>query len=255
MCKIKTSIILVLFIIIIVILWLNMNRDRNQILEPYKPNYHTINNVVDHVYVINLDIDKDKMKLISRKLKKLNIQFTRFPAVYGNKIAHKYKSKLEPGTLGCLLSHKAIIEDAIKNNYNKILVFEDDVIFDKKFIKKFNTKYVHIPSNYDLLYLGCSQTLDYNIWDTMKMYDNYYIPRKSNGAGAFAIIINKSIFADLVKHAAKMDKPYDTLIIDNILPRKKVFSLYPHLITAKVDKISTTDNLTRDMDKYLKKIN
>jgi GR25 family glycosyltransferase involved in LPS biosynthesis len=206
--------------------------------------------VVDHVYVINLDNDKDKLKIVSRKLKKLNIKFTRFPAINGKKIAHKYKTKLLSGQLGCLLSHTEIISDAIKNNYKKILVLEDDVIFDKQFIRKFNTKYSHVPKNYDLLYLGCSQTRGHNIWEKMDIYNHYYIPKQSNGT--FAMIINKSIFVDLLKHAKKFDKPIDTVIIDTILQHKKVFSMFPHLITANVENRSSTNNKTRNMDSYLK---
>ena len=38
---------------------------------------------------------------------------------------------LNPGQIGCALSHIKILEDAIKNNDKKIIVFEDDAIIPK----------------------------------------------------------------------------------------------------------------------------
>lgn len=57
-----------------------------------------------------------------------------------------------PGEIGCTLSHTDIWEDAYKNGYENILVYEDDIVFNSKMdwslldrVKK---------ENYDLFYLG-----------------------------------------------------------------------------------------------------
>ena len=51
-----------------------------------------------------------------------------------------------------------ILEDAVKNNYTSILVFEDDIIFRKDFNKHLEKQYSTIKNNinWKLLYLGCS---------------------------------------------------------------------------------------------------
>ena len=64
-------------------------------------NFYTINNVVDKLYVINLDSQKERLKTVSKKLNNLNIKFQRYSAINGRKIYKLYKDKttLEPGTL------------------------------------------------------------------------------------------------------------------------------------------------------------
>ena len=242
----------IIFFLIIFIIIYNLYIIENKI-ENFE-NIYTINNVVDKVYVINLDKDIERMKNITFNLKKHNIDFTRVPAVYGREIYNNYNTTLSPGTLGCLLSNKNIIIDAKKNNYNKILVCEDDIILDKQFEKKFHIKYKYFMSkvkNYDLLYLGCSQTTNSNkIWNEMKVFKHFYIPKKSNGT--FALIIDKSIYNDLLQLINKYEKPYDKIFVSNIQPFRKCYCLYPHIITANVNLVSNTDNKIRNMDNYLK---
>ena len=240
----------IIFILFFILIFINISR-----VEHFFNRFCTINNVVDQVYVINLDTEPERFKLLSNNLKKLNIKFKRYPAINGKKIYHKFNNKttLNPGTIGCLLSHKYILLDAIKHNYKKILVLEDDVIFDKNFINKFNEKYNYfnrkVPK-FDLLYLGCSQTTDSKkMWNSMYIDKHFYYPKKSNGT--FAMLLNHTIYRDLINCINKYDEPYDKMIVHKILNTKKCYSIYPHLITAKVDLISSTDNKIRNMDEYL----
>ena len=57
------------------------------------------------------------------------------------------------GAIGCYMSHINIWKDIIKNGYNKVLVFEDDISFSDNFINNFKERIPFIPENYDFLFL------------------------------------------------------------------------------------------------------
>ena len=129
-----------LIIVLIIVIWGSITHWKfiNKTKQYFNPK-HTINNVFDKVYIINLDDQPENLKNMDNQLKKYNIKYSRFKAIVGQDVFDTYKPSKDswnyehPGALGCLLSHKGIIEDAVKNNYNKILILEDDCLFRKDF--------------------------------------------------------------------------------------------------------------------------
>lgn len=77
-------------------------------------------NIIDHIYYINLDHRTDRNEQILGEFARMGIEhYERFPAIY-----HK-----EIGGVGCGRSHIAVLEDALQKGYKQILVFEDDFMF------------------------------------------------------------------------------------------------------------------------------
>lgn len=120
-----------------------------------------LNKYIDKVYVINLDRDIDRMRLLDSQLKKLGIEYTRFSAVDGSTITHsKYlteycNSFCTNGMKGCALSHRAIWEDVVRNNYSNVCIFEDDAKLSDTFNEDFDKMWRQAPKKYDIFYLGC----------------------------------------------------------------------------------------------------
>ena len=56
--------------------------------------------------------------------------------------------------MGAYLSHMWCLRDAIIHNYQKFIIFEDDIIFLKNFHEQFKKIILH--KNYDFLMLGAS---------------------------------------------------------------------------------------------------
>lgn len=141
------------------------------------------------------------------------------------------KTKLRPGQVGCLLSHQNILKDAIKNNYNNILVLEDDVIFHKDFHNEFKKKYkylIDIEKNFDLIYLGAHQKHN---WKDIKINKHYYNSKKLDRT--FAMIINKNLFNSIFERANKLDKPIDRILYHYFQEQKKSFCFHLNIITVK----------------------
>ena len=217
-----------------------------------------LHTIVDKIYVINMDKDKGRMHNLDEKMRELKLDYQRITGVDGQKVYPEYKkkTKLRPGQIGCLLSHLNILNDAIKNKYENILVLEDDILFHRNFHNEFKKKYNKLmknEKNYDLIYLGCHQSLNGDgYWSRIKMKEEYY--ENNTTDGTFAMLINKNIFQDIINFVENLELPIDTAISKYILSNKKykTYSFFPHLIISDVSLLSNTDSRQRDMQKYIK---
>ena len=242
-----------IFIFTIIIFFILLKK---KFIEKFNNNNYDIRNIVCQIYIINMDKDIERMNKLNTKMNNLGLKYKRITGVDGKAVYKNYNTKLRPGQLGCLLSHQNVLKDAIKNNYENILVLEDDVIFHKDFHNEFKKKYKYLidrEKNFDLLYLGCSQSLKGNgYWSKTKLkneyYENYYTD------GTFAMLINKRLFNTILFYINKLDLPIDTSISKNILKKKnfKCFTFYPHIISSNVGLLSNTDNIQRKSDDYYK---
>ena len=110
--------LLVFFITILFFLLKNKN------IEKFENNIYKIQDIVDQIYIINMDKDKDRMDFLDKKIKKLGLKYKRITGVDGKKVYNKYKDRLKKGSeynrniylrnrkklrlgeVGCLLSHQ-----------------------------------------------------------------------------------------------------------------------------------------------------
>lgn len=256
----KKILLLILFIFILILA--TLLKIKSNKIEKFsnnkKNNNYNIDKIVDQIYIINMDKDINRMKELNNKMNNLGLKYKRISGVDGKKIYNKYKhkTKLRPGQLGCLLSHQNVLKDAIKNNYNNILVLEDDVIFHKNFHNEFKKKYKYLidrENEFDLIYLGCSQSLGgVGQWNSTNLKKEYYDNYSTDGT--FAMLINKNLYKPILFYTNKLDIPIDTSISINILKKKKYkcYSFYPHIISSNVGLLSNTDNLKRNLLDYYK---
>jgi GR25 family glycosyltransferase involved in LPS biosynthesis len=103
------------------------------------------------------------MEIVSTLLTEYNINYKRISGVY---LKDKYTDALNLNTktsglghLGCILSHLKCLQDSKDNNYEKILIFEDDIKFLKDYINEINFEELtdEIKNiNWDLFYLGAT---------------------------------------------------------------------------------------------------
>jgi GR25 family glycosyltransferase involved in LPS biosynthesis len=82
----------------------------------------------------------------------LGLNFPSIDQLLQNKITN---IKLKEGEIGCNLSQQYILEDAINNNYNNILVLEDDISLSDNF---FDIAYNMLKktNNFDIIQFGYS---------------------------------------------------------------------------------------------------
>jgi GR25 family glycosyltransferase involved in LPS biosynthesis len=120
-----------------------------------------INTLVDKVYVINLEKDKERLKKIDSSLQREKVDYERIPGVigsqigYDNRISFLCNTFCTDGIKGCALSHHKVWEQMLKNGYSSILVFEDDAIIPEGFDEKVRNVMSKLPNDYDVVFLGC----------------------------------------------------------------------------------------------------
>ena len=126
------------------------------------------NKLINHIYVINLDKSRDRMKNIKKISKESNLHIERFPAIYGKNLnydflrKHGYLSNKTilkfNGSLGCYMSHCLLWEKIYKENkYENVLIIEDDCIIDKNFNQQMEELTKYIPEDFDYIMLGSNK--------------------------------------------------------------------------------------------------
>lgn len=114
---------------------------------------------VDKCLVLNLEEHTYRKLHIMDLFSKLNIDYEFFTGIDGRKLDLKnlpygltLNANLTRGRIGCFCSHYAIWKKIVENNWNKTLIFEDDVIVDDisdEIIDEINSY-----DDYDILYLS-----------------------------------------------------------------------------------------------------
>lgn len=173
-------------------------------------NYYNYKNKIDEIYVINLEKRKDRLEFI-KKTYNLEKDFITYKAIDGktldlNKLQingiidkktseqlekkrnHHYELTHE-GSIGCYLSHYYLWKSLQESNKSQILIFEDDVIFNKITLREINKRLLLLPKNWDIYLLNNETTA----------YDKSYYNKKTHKHlfkvnrffGMYAYVINK----------------------------------------------------------------
>lgn len=135
------------------------------------------------------------------------------------------------GQWGCLQSHINILHDAVKNQYENIVVFEDDVIFRNSWINILNKIDVLFRSNKKLIYLGASQ----HNWDNIQYENGFY--NAKNSTGTFAYVVNKEFYPLMLNLFDRKRKPVDNYLteIQNQYSDQCVV-VFPNDVICKLDE-------------------
>lgn len=207
----------------------------------------TINNLFDNVYCLNLDKRQDRWSKVSYQFSNLDIKVQKWKAIDGSLIEDELYDLYNPdkitgeeaskrgivenkNALGCLLSHLEIIKDAKKNGYNKILVFEDDVILDKEISFKIKKS---LNLEWKILYLGASQ---FN-WKGIEFQNDFYYSKET--LGTFAYAMDSSIFDEVIDLLENEKKSVDNLF--SIIQNKHYKYCFTYLPNVVISDVSESD--------------
>lgn len=163
----------------------------------------------DEIYVINLDKSTDRLTNVSNELKKLDFNFKRFSAIDGKKISNKEldifvsslcKTYCTPSMIGCAMSHLKLWQLIYDLEYEKVLIFEDDIKaqYDKETtydtIKNMMNK---LPNDWDILFLGCFFCNDSALKPTLSHLKGFH-------GGMHSYVVSKRGVKKLLEHNTKI---------------------------------------------------
>ena len=112
---------------------------------------------IKNTFYINLEHRTDRKEHVTKQLTNLGLQgFERFNAI-----------KMENGALGCSMSHLKILQTAVQNNWDHVLIVEDDITFlDLDLFKaNFETFLQRNGNNWDVILLAGNNMPPYDVVD------------------------------------------------------------------------------------------
>ena len=204
----------------------------------------------DCVYIISLNKTDEYKQDALKRLKESNIEYESVAFIDGidgrnpnpgfdfkpwdgwkigneyeqNRIDKKFNDEskfhqrdITPGEIGCVLSHIKCWKDAYINNFNSVLILEEDFYFTEKF----NPTILSTLSNWDLIYLG--RNLIRNLPE--QNHNAYFVrPLFSYNAHSYAlskngvdIIISKHLENNLIPTDEFLPTLYDTHFRQDII--------------------------------------
>lgn len=152
-----------------------------------------MDDLIHKIYCINLDRRKDRWNTICLpQFIKLGLQVERVSAVDGMLIdlPRDCSSKMR-GRIGCAMSHLNVLRLAQRHHIERILILEDDVSFADDFISTLSTLITHVPTDWDMIFLGASHMIKpTNIGNGITKFNKAYT--------AHAYIVNSHMIDKLI---------------------------------------------------------
>lgn len=130
-----------------------------------------LENYFDKIFVVSIERAKDRHVQVSKQLEGLSFEFfwgtdkmsfdweqmKAVPDVYDEKKAKKYNRVGKPmnaGEVACALSHRKLYEHIVAGKYQRVLIFEDDVVPLSENFSKLAAVINELPGDWGLVYFG-----------------------------------------------------------------------------------------------------
>ena len=192
--------------------------------------------IVDKIYIINLERATERLEKVISELEKIGGQFsnyTVFKAIDGKTISEDEIKKLltldaqysfyinafnydqirSRGEVGCYLSHLGVWKDMVKNNYNNVIILEDDV-FSNMTSQQINKNLDYLPLDYDVAHLGWFSRYEGNY---LKKSTNWVVPVDNNKRfsmiyGTYSYMLSNKGAKELIANAIPINMQVDSYI-------------------------------------------
>lgn len=179
-------------------------------------------------FVINLEYRKDRLEHFYKQMKNLDIPYTVFQAKTDHDGLKMHG--ISKGEMGCAASHFRLIEEQYnKASDNYLCIFEDDAVFCRDFMERFNYLNKYIDNfDWDIIYLSAYHHLPQNVPAGLLNKHSRYYDRKSKTMKTFSFTQYKYIhkmhasfiMVGYIIHPEKLEKVYKTLIKEISKPKK-----------------------------------
>jgi GR25 family glycosyltransferase involved in LPS biosynthesis len=204
------------------------------------------------IFVLHYSKLVDRKKHILEQFNKQGIIDYEFIEKYDKDQITDYESNLfdtnyKKSTMSLHLKHNYVY-NIIAENYERALIFEDDVILCDNFIEKLNNYITQLPENFDMLFIGdgCNLHIEKNkLISNRNIYEKCLYPTSWGGDGATrccdSYIISKNCAKKLCEKINnledKINLPIDWWL--NVAARENNFKVYwaePTIVTQGTQK-------------------
>lgn len=156
-------------------------------------NFQLLNEYYDKIYVLSVQAAEARRKLFDERF--VGMEYEYFygadkngfntedlidKKIYSEKLTkehHRYSKVMKPGEIACSWSHRMIYEDMLRNNYDRVLILEDDAVPDPEMMKLVSDILSEIPGDCELLMWGWDKNGETSISSSLKQA-GYHIQNK-----------------------------------------------------------------------------
>jgi GR25 family glycosyltransferase involved in LPS biosynthesis len=202
----------------------------------------TINRYFDHVYCLNLPECKERADMTLSRAQRFGLSFTLFPAVSGKLFSDVYRTFSSakettisnPNYMACALSHLSIYRHALAMGHRRILVIEDDLLFNKNMPQMFSDAVDEVPDDWKLLYLAwIPLSDDLRFWDYSVINDRFIgksVFKARNLWSAMAYGIDSFMMEHLTsRYNRSFDKEIDRVFVEEIQTNFPCYGIDPQV--------------------------
>jgi GR25 family glycosyltransferase involved in LPS biosynthesis len=207
--------------------------------------------IFDDIICITLEGNTDRQKLTTETLSSLNIPF-RF-----------YVAKRNPrgGRIGCFESHINVIQECYNNNYQRILIFEDDIIQTPSYSNKLvniGTDFMKTNTTWEVFKFGNGIYLHESVTHIFEYFLSKEVTKhiyNYSGVLTHAYCLSRSGMEKILKNAYNVLNLNESKIdqIDiyfyNTLSKKNSYSLAPMIFDQRW--CQQTDNIPKGIAETL----
>lgn len=233
----------------------NIIKNYNPTIIKYNNN-DTCDNILNNypIFIINLKDNQERRDYINYIMNKMKINYN---LIIVNKINNDIYEKIKKqdirtdnNKLGCIISHLFCIKQCIDSNYTKFIIFEDDIIFHKRFNEL--CTFDLLNEDFDMLMLGaCDFNVSYNKQLVYKQLNDLYTYKPNKQAlGAHANMYSISFAKILYEH--KIKTPFFEFDVDfsKFYNKYKIYVCMPNLIVCELTTTNLNHNFGYNAIKY-----
>jgi GR25 family glycosyltransferase involved in LPS biosynthesis len=203
----------------------------------------------DETFLINLKKREDRLHNFIEQVNNYDLgKFKIFEAVDGSLMADNYPN-LSRGNVGLLHSGIQIIEEAIKNNYEKILIIEDDCVFNEN-VKDIDVYFEHLPSDWDMVYFGGNHNIHMHTQKPIIINDK--VVKLHSTYATHCVGLSKNIFSIVLEALKTFNAPIDVKY-QQLQSNHNVYCFNP-LIATQMVGFSDIENKDVDYSTLIKSI-
>ncbi|KAJ3200823.1 hypothetical protein HK099_002495 [Clydaea vesicula] len=171
---------------------------------------------LDHIYILNMDRRKDRLRTMQRIFNKLNANFTRIPAIdkKSPEFLEMYRNfknaggQLYAAGYAIKVSHLKVLKDMEKNGYETVMVMEDDIDLDLRIGTLLPLMLKKLPVDWGIYFVTYSKNVT-----PYPTHNSLIYPLGRFVSGALALVYRKSVLQK-VQEYAKLDnkEPWDYML-------------------------------------------
>jgi GR25 family glycosyltransferase involved in LPS biosynthesis len=198
-----------------------------------------IEDLVDEVFVINLDKSTDRLDSFKKQALKNNIEFTRITPVDSSKFSVKptRNNGWNNNAKSLQETTKEIIKLSKKKGHKNILIFEDDAKINSDLFSQFLSdckNFMKRIGRYDFIHIYHSNSFNLSL----DSYCNFRLT-KDGCLGCVSYMINRSVFDIYLEELNKLEIPIDHVTKRIHRYRKRSFLYELGAVTHSPNEYST----------------